>query len=69
MYRERLMIFGFSRAYEGFTKWERQYCLKLRLQKEPRLRWKILFAPYSIIVPDDLQIAARQGYFDSDAKA
>lgn len=70
VYRERLANFGLGRAIYGFfnSKWERKYCLKLRFQKEPRLRWKILFTPFSIPIPEDLVIASWEGYFDPETK-
>lgn len=67
VYRERLTILGFFAAYDMFSRWEQRYCLKLRRQKEPRLNWKIFFSPFSFTIPEDLQIAAYQGYFDQDA--
>ena len=70
VYRERLVCFGMAQAIHGFinSKFQQKYCLKLRLQKEPRLYWRILFLPFSIDIPEDLIIAARQGYFDSEVK-
>ena len=70
VYRERLVCFGMAQAIYGFikSKFEQKYCLKLRLQKEPLLYWKILFLPFSIDIPKDLIIASREGYFDTEVK-
>ena len=61
VYRERLVCFGQAQAIYGFinSKWEQKYCLKLRFDKEPWLYWQVLFLPFSINVPDDLVIAAK----------
>jgi hypothetical protein len=70
VYRERLVNFGLGQAIYGFfnSKWERQYCLKLRMEKEPWLRFKIFFMPFSVPIPEELVAASREGYFDPDVK-
>ncbi|GEM_PF-3741102 len=63
VYRQRLVSLGFGPATRLFinSQLERRYCLKLRFQKEPWLRWKILFMPFSFPVPDELIIAYQEG--------
>lgn len=67
VYRERLVNFGLTQAIDWFfkSKFEQKYCLKIRLVKEPRLRWRILFLPFTINIPKDLIIAAKQGCFNN----
>jgi hypothetical protein len=64
VYRERLFNFGLRQAINSFIedKWAQEYCLKLRLQKEPSLRWRLLFVPFTIEKPSILQLAAENGY-------
>lgn len=70
VYRERLVHFGMAQAIHSFinSKFQQNYCLNLRLQKEPWLYWKIMFLPFSINVPEDLVRASEEGYFDPDIK-
>ena len=70
VYRARLVHFGMAQAIYGFinSKWEQKYCLNLRLQKEPWLYWRILFLPFSILVPEDLVRASEEGYFNPAVK-
>ena len=69
-YRERLVCFGLAQAIYSFinSKFEQKYCLKLRSKKEAWIYWRILFLPFSIDIPEDLMIASRDGYFDSEVK-
>ena len=70
VYRERLVYYGLAQAIYGFinSKWEQRYCLKLRLKKEPRLYWRILFLPFSVDIPKDLVRASQEGYFSPEIK-
>ncbi|MCL5733099.1 MAG: hypothetical protein M1334_00330 [Patescibacteria group bacterium] len=65
VYRERLTDLGPHQAIFSFIedKWTQNYCLKLRLQKEPGLKWRILFAPFTIEKPYILDIARESGFF------
>ena len=71
IYRERLVNLGLGQAIYGFfnSKWERNYCLKLRFRKESWLRLKILFMPFGIPIPEELVAASREGYFDPEVKS
>ncbi|TSC73697.1 MAG: hypothetical protein G01um101444_479 [Parcubacteria group bacterium Gr01-1014_44] len=63
VYRERLMTFGFRDAVKWFVddKISRNYCLKKALEKNPELKWQIMFFPWSISRPDIFDIAADSG--------
>jgi|SRR3989344_9558179 len=63
VYRQRLTLLGFKFAYESFVKnrISRDYCLKKRIEKEPALKWKILFLPWSIPRPPIFDTAALCG--------
>ncbi len=67
VYRERLFDFGMLQAIMSFVedKWTRDYCLKLRIKKEPDLKWRLLFTPFAIEMPSTLAIAAENGLFRS----
>lgn len=63
-YRARLAV-GFSYALDTFfqNKGEQEYMLKIRLKREPWLKWRIIFFPWSIPTPAVLETAARSGVF------
>ncbi len=67
VYKERLFSYGMLQAIMSFVedKWTRDYCLKLRLKKEPGLKWRLLLAPCTIEAPSILVIAAENGLFRS----
>lgn len=63
-YRARLAV-GFSYAFDMFfqNKAEQDYMLKRRLEREPRLRWRIVLFPWSVSMPVVLETAASSGIF------
>jgi hypothetical protein len=65
IYRERLVMFGFEKAFMMFLgcKVSQRYMLQLRLEREPRLWWQLTFLPWTIPVPDDLLFQAVSGAF------
>ncbi|MCL5733150.1 MAG: hypothetical protein M1334_00600 [Patescibacteria group bacterium] len=67
VYRERAFEFGMHHAIMAFIedKWTRDYCLKIRLNKEPNLKWRLIFTPFAIEAPSILVIAAESGLFRS----
>lgn len=67
VYRERLTQVGFQFAFNTFfyDGWEQKYHLKNSLAKNPGLKWKIRLLPFTVPMPDMLEIAANSGFFKS----
>ncbi len=63
VYHERLTGAGFQYALNAFLRdrGEQKYYLKVKKTKEPLLRLRIWFAPFTISVPDMLEIASQSG--------
>lgn len=69
VYKERLFNFGLRQAIFSFVedKWARNYCFKIATRKDPLLKWRVLFAPFSIERPTLLMLAAENGYLKDKA--
>lgn len=54
---------GFVKTVQIFMddKFSRNYCLEQRLIKDPWLKWRIIFLPWTIERPDIFDIAANSG--------
>lgn len=69
-YRIRITIFGFRYAFNMFldSQFEQQYLLERRFQKEPLLRLRYYFIPWTIEMPAVLETATCEGFFKNEAK-
>ncbi len=63
VYRERMVGIGFQYAFKRFLedKGEQKYYLEIRETKKPMLRFRRLFIPFTISIPDMLEIAGQSG--------
>ncbi len=63
VYRERMTGLGFQYTFKIFLedKGEQKYYLRMRETRKPMLKFQRLFTPFTIPIPDILEIAGQSG--------